>query len=52
LSRTSVKLMFVEPLNLEDFTAKRFDFVGVRSRGLHEKHAVETWNLGTISTFT
>jgi hypothetical protein len=24
--------------------------MGLKSGGLHEKHAVATWNLGTIST--
>jgi hypothetical protein len=25
--------------------------MSLKSEGLHEKHAVATWNLGTISTF-
>jgi hypothetical protein len=26
-------------------------FMSLKSGGLHEKHAVATWNLGTISAF-
>jgi hypothetical protein len=33
------------------FTAKGFNFNEFMSGGLHKKHAVATWNLGTISAF-
>jgi hypothetical protein len=31
------------------FTARERNFDEFKSGGLHEKHAVATWNLGTIS---
>jgi hypothetical protein len=37
--------------NLVVFTEGAFDFDKFKSGGLHEKHAVATWNLGTISAF-
>jgi hypothetical protein len=33
------------------FTVGGFNFGEFKSGGLHEKHAVATWDLGTISTF-
>jgi hypothetical protein len=32
-------------------TARERNFGEFKSGGLHEKHAVATWNLGTISAF-
>jgi hypothetical protein len=32
-------------------TARERNFDEFKSGGLHEKHAVATWNLGTISAF-
>jgi hypothetical protein len=31
--------------------AVEINFDGFKSRELHEKHAVATWNLGTMSAF-
>jgi hypothetical protein len=33
-------------------TAKELNFDEFKSEGLREKHAVATWNLGTISEFS
>jgi hypothetical protein len=38
--------------NLLALTAKGVNFDEFKPGGLHEKHAVATWNLRTISTFT
>jgi hypothetical protein len=38
--------------NFVALTAEGFNFGEFKSSGLHEKHAVATWNLGTISVFT
>jgi hypothetical protein len=32
-------------------SARKLNFDKFKSGGLHEKHAVATWNLGTISAF-
>jgi hypothetical protein len=37
--------------NLVTFTVERFKFDEFQSGGLHEKYALATWNLGTISAF-
>jgi hypothetical protein len=37
--------------NSETFTAEEFNFDEFKSGGLHEKHALATWNLGTIPAF-
>jgi hypothetical protein len=38
--------------NLVGLTAKGRNFDEFQSGGPHEKHAVATWNLGTISAFS
>jgi hypothetical protein len=37
--------------NLVDLKARGLNFVEFKSGGLHEKHAVPTWNLRNISAF-
>jgi hypothetical protein len=37
--------------NFGILTARDRNFDEFKSGGLHEKHAVATWNLGTISAF-
>jgi hypothetical protein len=41
----------LEENNFADATAKGPNFDEFKSERLHEKHAVATWNLGTISIF-
>jgi hypothetical protein len=41
----------LDKLILVALTAMELNFDKFKSGGLHEKHAVATWNLGTISAF-
>jgi hypothetical protein len=41
----------LEKKNVETLKARELNFDKFRSGELHERHAVATWNLGTISAF-
>jgi hypothetical protein len=38
-------------MKFEGLQSKRFNFDEFKPGGLHEKHAVATWKVGTISAF-
>jgi hypothetical protein len=43
--------MIWKKIILVALTTRELNFDAFKSGGLHEKHAVATWNLGTISEF-
>jgi hypothetical protein len=43
--------IILKKIILVALTARELNFDEFKSGGLHEKHAVATWNMGTISAF-
>jgi hypothetical protein len=47
----NVEMIIWKVLSFIGLHSNRVNFDQFKSGGLHEKHAVATWNLGTISAF-